>query len=215
MSFCALVATLVGCQSNHPMTIVEKARRTRELRDEADECIRRFVRSQSRDLEALECFSAKQEETVDMHGSPTLCPLCYLNYGRGLGLLGRYQWTLRNKLAELLESDKSVDRADVERRIQRANDKMRDYFRQSVEHLEMFLAATNAGNLLRVQVYDWLSQQYGELGDYARALRYVTMLTQTAELNSHDRRIVEKRRNGYERLLENQQNERVRAALAN
>ncbi|MCZ6794753.1 MAG: hypothetical protein O7J95_14185 [Planctomycetota bacterium] len=215
MSFCALVATLVGCQSNHPITIVEKARRTRELRNEADECFRRFNRSHSQDLEALECLADKHRETVEMHGSPTLCPLCYLNYGRSVRLLGVYQWTLRNKLAQLLDSDKPVDRADVERRIQRANDEMRDYFRQSVEHLEMYLGVTTAGNRLRIQVYDWLSQQYGELGDYARALRYVTMLTQTAELNSHDRRIVEKRRNGYERLLENQQNERVRAALAN
>ncbi|HLU50354.1 MAG TPA: hypothetical protein VK116_19795, partial [Planctomycetota bacterium] len=87
---CGLVAMLASCaqQSIQTMTAAEKAVLTTRLRKESNECFERFRRSDFQDVEALECFADRMGQTTEIHLSPAACPSCYLEYGRGLHLLG-------------------------------------------------------------------------------------------------------------------------------
>ncbi|HLU48497.1 MAG TPA: hypothetical protein VK116_10445 [Planctomycetota bacterium] len=188
------LVVLAGCSTGQKVSSERAAAaNVARLRDEADDCFARFTRSRGSDLEALECFAEKHRQTIEIWSSPSLCPLCYLNYGFGLRLLGKYQYTLREKLQSDLERARaSADVTRLESAIAQADAKMKTYFRESNTILGLYLTAP--GNL-EPSVYLWLAQQHFELGEHEVAVRNMTSFIDLVRGSASPDELA-----GYERL---------------
>lgn len=205
--------SVTGCETtpSPDLDMTTKAKLTRNLRKEADDCLGRWTQSDGSSIEDLECFEEKHRLTVEMYPSPAVCPLCYANHAQGLRLLGVYYWTLRRKCEDEIErtSDPSA-LAELEAKRARADEMVRSYFAESNRQLEAFFSTRQA---VIPQTYDWASQQYAELGDYRRALRYLDLLTQSRTFGDETQGILDKRRREYRKRLQQQQMQRVRDEL--
>lgn len=177
--------------------MVEKARELRRLREGADDCYARFVRSNGEALEELECFAEKHRQTTDLL-SLADCPDCYLNYARGLRLLGNYYRTLERKLEGELE-DVSGSRSSVlaEKR-REAEEKVRHYYTRSNEVFDRYFTARPGGI-----AYLWASRNAAELEDYDGALDYLDRYVRSLESpGERQRESIEEYRKRLEKLLE-------------
>ena len=146
----------------------ELSRKVEQLRDEADLCLSEFQRLGGAALEKLECFAEKHRETTKLMQSAELCPKCYLNYGYGLRLLGRYYVSLRQKIASDLDRAPAARVAEYRAALERADEKVRHYFEESNHTFEYYFAS--APGRLEPSAFKWASEQYDELGRYGRAI---------------------------------------------
>lgn len=203
---------LASCaqQSIQTMTAAEKAVLTTRLRKESNECFERFRRSDFQDVEALECFADRMGQTTEIHLSPAACPSCYLEYGRGLHLLGVYWWERRKDLEQRLLRASAGDEARIRADFEAADRKVKDYFRRALETLEAYFATRDS---IIPQAYDWASQEAAEIGDFRRAIRYLKQLETSSQLSERDRLEISKRVQSYRSQHEKQERDKLRARL--
>lgn len=210
VGFLVLLA-LPACQKSiRELNAVEKARLTRSLAKDAADCYQRWMRSDLQDLEALECYTRKYEETTEIHPSPMSCQSCYYHYAKGMRLLGVYFWEEEKRALETLR-EAPPDAASLREKARRAREKWQTYFARSNETLETYFSTRNG---IDVETYDWASQQYAALGNYGKALAYLNRLDRSITFNERDRETIEERRRVYKREYERQQLEEVRRSLA-
>ena len=171
----ALAVCFAASVSCHPGASVtglspkESARRITQLRNEADACLERFKQSRGVALEELECFTEKQYLTTQLQGA-TDCPLCYLNYGWGLRLLGDYHRTRLEKIEEMLADASAAEAGALESKASEAREVVEEYFSRSIEMFELYIRTP--GRHIS-DSFLWLSDNSQFLGDYEKAARYL------------------------------------------
>ncbi len=190
-----------GCESDpRSLPVVEKANHMARLRRDAEDCLAEFQTSGGAALEKLECYAEKHRRTTQLFDRHQDCPLCYLNYGRGLRFLGRYYGTLQRSLEVALETTSSDQVAVFREKISEANDKRRDYYSRSNENFEIYFRLRPAE-----MAYWWASENAAELDDYEKALRYLELFSEAAELRRpEERQRVEEQRRNFRRRLQRQ-----------
>jgi hypothetical protein len=84
--------------------------------------------------------------------------------------------------------------------IKEADDKVKFYYQRSNEIFQIYFDTPKAG--LQPVAYAWVSEQYAELGDYGKAIRFLDQLERSASLVPAEKAALDRRRSEYRRLLE-------------
>jgi hypothetical protein len=205
--FAALCAAGCGEPSIRDMTAADKAKLTRTLRDEAEVCFQTYRQSEFKDLAALECFTERHGRTTELHPSPMACANCYLQYGKGLYLLGVYYWERRK---EAMAASSAASSADPPEEVRRLDAKVKDCFRKSLASLESYFSTREGIYPLS---YDWASQMAAEVEDYRNAIRYLKLFERSTKLSDRDRSEIGERLKSYRALEERQDRARIRERL--
>jgi hypothetical protein len=186
------------------MSAADKAKRTTELRLEANECYQRFTKSNFDDIEALECYIEKARQTTELHPAPSSCPTCYSIYGFGLHLLGIHYWEKRKEAEAALELAEGAEADRLRRAVADADAKLEEQFRKAADVIEAYISGVSGQGGVSVdpRAYEYLSQEYAELGDFRRAIRALTFLEKSRELADKDRTEIARRISSYRILLE-------------
>ena len=202
-------AVASGCRQTPPSTDVEIARRIHDLREEAKACFLEYKASDYADIEALECYTARHRETTELMPLPERCAMCYRNYAYGLRLLGIYYFERREDAENELERATGARAEELRNDIAAYRGKVRHYFSLSNQQLERYFRTDR----IDPQTWDWASQQYAELGDFKRALRYLNLVSRNDTLRESDRRTLEARRRYYLSELDRKNWERLKDEL--
>lgn len=206
------ILLVFGCAQRdvQEMTAAEKAVRTEELRTEAEACWNEFKKSGSTDIDALACALDHAREMTEIHPSPVACPSCYYRYGYALHLMGIHWWEVREDAEQKLARAARGDEEALRRTIAEADEKVKEYFEQSINALEAYFSTRES---IDPQAYDWVSRQAAQLGDYKRAIRYLNLFSHSTRLGERDQLEVAKRIKGYKALLDKQERTKLRERL--
>ena len=182
------------------------AKRVKILREQAEACLTRFRKSENNpdgvDLEALECYTDKSRQTTEEFFDPSLCPMCSANYGRGLLMLGKYYWSLREKFRQKLSASPAALGPELEQKIARYDVLVNDYMRLALQQFKEYF---RAGASIDYRVFQWSMEASFELKNYREALHYLDRWAQSAPLTESDKVQVATWRKNWELLHEKQQ----------